>query len=209
MDYPLSQRIVALDADGVLVDFDQHWREAAEFAIKRPLVKLQDVHDFRGRYGLSREEYHAAWDRFNSIGGWADIPVYAHTEVLVTELRHYGLHPMVLTSIPEKYAVQRRHNLKQWFAPEDIHCVGDSLQAPARKAQMLRKWQALAFLDDNPENTNVSVNSVPLCVMLDRKYQDLPEPTHGVTVIDDPLDFLLQVETLLERTSKALVSGKG
>jgi len=208
MDHPLNRRIVALDADGVLVDFDQHWRKAAESAIKRPLVKLQDVHDFRDRYGLSREEYHAAWGRFNAMGGWADIPVYAHTEVLVAGLRHQGLHPMVLTSIPEKYAAQRRQNLKQWFAPEDIHCVGNSPQAPAMKAQMLRKWQALAFLDDHPENTNVSVDSVPLCVMLDRKYRDLPEPVHEVAVIDDPLDFLLQVETLLERTSKALVSLK-
>jgi hypothetical protein len=71
------------------------------------------------------------------------------------------------------------------------------------KANVLRDLGAVAFLDDHPANINAALYAVSLPVLLDRGYKDLEATEYGVTVIDDPMDFPVLVESLLKRTGRA------
>ena len=40
-------RIVALDVDGVLTDFDAHWRQCAEHTLGRVIPRISEDHQLR------------------------------------------------------------------------------------------------------------------------------------------------------------------
>ncbi|MEY2340932.1 hypothetical protein AB4090_02345 [Acidithiobacillus sp. IBUN Pt1247-S3] len=210
-------RVVALDVDGVLGDFETHWRKCAEKVLGHALAKANDLHNMGSRYGLACEEVDAVWRAFHATE-WASLPLYEHAFDLVLALEDLGCQVWAVTSIDERHRAARAESLRGLIPDGRIVCVGHTAPASA-KATVLRNLGALAgrnplagrepvaFLDDHPANTNAALGVVNLSVLLDRGYQGLEAPEYGVTVIDDPMDFPVLVEQLLRRTS--LVAGQG
>ena len=197
---------IALDVDGVLGDFERHWRECAEETLGHALPKVNEQHSMGLRYGLTRGEVDAVWRAFHEgpLKGatrWADLPLYEHSVELVLALEDLGCAVWAVTSIDERHQSARAESLAGLIPVGRIVCVGHDAP-PSAKAAALRKLNAAAFLDDHPANVNAAIGAVTLPVLLDRGYHGLDAPETGVTVIDDALDFPVLVESLLERTGR-------
>ncbi len=192
--------IAVLDVDGILADFEGHWRQCAELILGRAIPKVSEDHHLRARYALSAKEYDLVWQAFHETE-WASVPLYDHASELVLTLEDMGCTVWAVTSIDVRHRVARAESLDGLIPPARIVCVGHAAPASA-KAAVLQDLGAVAFLDDHPANANAAIGSVPLSVLLDRGYHGLEAPEYGVTVIDDPMDFPVLVEQLLKRTGK-------
>jgi FMN phosphatase YigB (HAD superfamily) len=207
-----ASSVVALDVDGVLGDFETHWRECAEEVLGcrlqgRPLLKVNEQHSMGLRYGLSNKEVDAVWrvfheDPLHGASRWADLPLYHHAPELVLALEDLGCMVWAVTSIDVQHRAARAESLAGLIPAGRIVCVGHAAPASA-KTDVLRDLGAVAFLDDHPANANAALGLVSLPVLLDRGYHGLEAPEYGVTVIDDVMDFPVLVEQLLRRTGRA------
>ncbi len=203
MSYP----VVALDVDGVLSDFEGHWMRCAGRILGRDIQKQSDQYDLMCRFGLTKKEFDAVWDSFHATE-WGNVPLHAHAQNLVFELEDIGCEVWSVTSIDAKHHEVRAESLAGLIPYERIICVGTSQQlgghgvVGAQKASVLQSLGAVAFLDDQPDNANAAANVVDLSVYLDLKYQGLGAVDPRVTVIDDPMDFPVLVENLLNRTRR-------
>ncbi|MHB9043145.1 hypothetical protein [Acidithiobacillus sp.] len=197
----MNRILVALDVDGVLGDFETHWRQCAEEVLGRGIPRVNEDHHLRTRYALTGQEYDAVWCAFHE-DRWADMPLYDHASELVLALEDLGCTVWAVTSIDERHRAARAESLSGLIPDGRIVCVGDNAPASA-KANVLRDLDAVAFLDDHPANANEAINVVGLPVLLDRGYHGLEAPEYGVTVIDDVMDFPVLVESLLKRTGRA------
>ncbi len=193
-------RIVALDVDGVLTDFDAHWRQCAERVLGRIVAQVHEDHQLRTRYGLNRQECDAVWRAYHD-DEWSRLPLYVHAADLIYALEDLGCTIWAVTSIGVRHWESRARSLHGLIPAKRILCVGHAASA-SEKADVLHYLDAVAFLDDHPANASRAVSSVLLSVLLDRGYKGLEAPDHGVTVIDDPMDFPVLVEQLLRRTGR-------
>ena len=198
-------RIIALDVDGVLTDFDAHWRQCAEHTLGRAIPQINEDHQLRTRYGLTWQECDAVWRNYHD-DEWFRLPLYNHAADLIYALEDLGCTVWAVTSIDVQHRVARAESLAGLIPSGRIICVGHAAPASA-KDNVLRDLGAVAFLDDHPANASraaasMAVSSVLLSVLLDRGYKGLEAPDHGVTVIDDPMDFPVLVEQLLWRTGR-------
>ena len=203
-------RIVALDVDGVLTDFDAHWRQCAEQVLGRVVPQVHEDHQLRTRYGLNQQECDAVWRAYHD-DEWSRLPLHVHAADLIYALEDLGCTVWAVTSIDVRHHADRARSLHGLIPARRILCVGHA--ATARdKTDVLRHLEAVAFLDDHPANANRAApgrdapgraaGSVLLSVLLNRGYQGLEAPEYGVTVIDDPMDFPVLVEQLLRRTER-------
>lgn len=196
---------IALDVDGILTNFDAHWRQCAERVLERAIPQVSEDHCLQKRYALTRKEYDAVWDAYHA-DEWHRTTLYDHASELVLALEDLGCTIWAVTSIDERHRAARAESLAGLIPAGRIVCVGHAAPASA-KADVLQDLGAVAFLDDHPANANAAIGSVSLSVLLDRGYHGLEAPEYGVTVIDDPMDFPVLVEQLLRRTG--LAAGKG
>ena len=192
--------IAVLDVDGILTDFDSHWRQCAELVLGRTIPKVSEDHHLRVRYALSAKEYDVVWQAFHETE-WAKVPLYDHASELVLTLEDLGCTVWAVTSIDVQHRVARAESLDGLIPPARIVCVGHAAPASA-KAAILQDLGVIAFLDDHPANANAALGVVSLPVLLDRGYEGLEAPEYGVTVIDDAMDFPVLVEQLLRRTGR-------
>ena len=196
-----ASSVVALGVDGVLGDFETHWRECAEEVLGRDIPRVNEDHHLRTRYALTGQEYDAVWCAFHE-DRWPDLPLYGHASELVLALEDLGCTVWAVTSIDVRHRAARAESLAGLIPAGRIVCVGQDAPANA-KAGVLQDLGAVAFLDDHPANVNAALGVVSLPVLLDRGYHGLEAPEYGVTVIDDPMDFPVLVEQLLKRTGRA------
>lgn len=192
---------IALDVDGILTNFDAHWRECAEEVLGCPVIQHNEQHSMGLRYGLFKKDVDAVWDAFHR-SKWASVPLYDHASELVLALEDLGCTVCAVTSIDVQHRAARAESLAGLIPAGRIVCVGHAAPASA-KADVLQDLGAVAFLDDHPANVNAALGVVSLPVLLDRGYHGLEATEYGVTVIDDPMDFPVLVESLLKRTGRA------
>ncbi len=198
--------VVALDIDGILLDFEGHWTNCARRILDWPdLKKLNEAYHLHDRYGISKADAHRVWDRFHHKVEWANVPLYDHARDLVYALEDMGCQVWAVTSIRAEFHQARVDSLCGLLPAGRVICVNPH-HAPTEKGAALRRIDAVAFLDDLPDNANAALSVVRLSVLLDRCYQGLEAPEYGVTVIDDAMDFPVLVETMLERTRLAPVT---
>ena len=174
-------RIVALDVDGVLADFDGHWRQCAELVLGLVVPQVHEDHQLRTRYGLNRQECDAVWRDYHD-DEWSRLPLYAHAADLVYALEDLGCQVWAVTSIDVRHRAALAESLSGLIPAGRIVCVGHAASASA-KADVLRDLGAVAFLDDHPANINAAMYAVNLSVLLDRGYHGLEATEYGVTVI--------------------------
>ncbi|MDD2746439.1 MAG: hypothetical protein PHG39_02675 [Acidithiobacillus ferrooxidans] len=190
--------VVALDVDGILTDFDAHWRQCAEHVLDRVIPQVSEEHHLWMRYALASQEYDAVWDAYHA-DEWHRLPLYLHAADLVNALEDLGCQVWAVTSVDHCHAAARTESLAGLIPAQRVVCVGHA--APSdEKAEVLHHLGAVAFLDDHPANVNAALGTVLVSALLDRGYKGLEAPEHGVTVIDDAMDFPVLVEQMLKRT---------
>ncbi len=188
--------VVAVDVDGVLLDFDSAWVSCAQEALRRPVVFVRHAWDMARRYGLDAEEAHQVWAAFHKNGWWGRIEPYPYAWELLDALRRLGCDVVAVTNADAPYASERAVTLGGLVDERKIFMLGRSA-SPDQRVELLKQLHTRAFLDDLPENANAAALYVPASALLYRQYADREEPSDGVTVIDDPLDFAPVLEGML------------
>ncbi|MDD5279534.1 HAD family hydrolase [Acidithiobacillus sp.] len=196
----ITNSVVALDIDGILLDFEGHWTDCARRVLDWPdLKKLNESYQLHDRYGLPKADAHHVWDTFHHEVQWANVPLYDHARDLVYALEDMGCQVWAVTSIRAEFHQARVDSLCGLLPVGRVICV-DPHHAPIEKVAALHRIGAVAFLDDHPDNANAAASVVGLSALLDRRYTGLEVPTSDVVVIDDPMDYPVLVETMLRRT---------
>lgn len=182
----MTNGLVVLDGDGVLWDYDRHFRVIASQVLGREINKVKDVHLLEHRYNITTDERTLVQEAFDSE--WYNVPELPHAQALVDAIKSLNYDIILLTAIPEEAAILRRRRVQDlgWDF-KDVIAVPLACAAES-KARVIKELNPVAFLDDNPEY--VSNCFCDVTVLLHLGYADLKNSGDHVTVIDDPMDFV-------------------
>lgn len=196
----MSNGLVVLDGDGVLWDYDQHFKVVASRTLGRDVHKVMDVHLLEYRYNISSEEKALVQKAFEDE--WYNIPELPHAQALVEGVKSLDYDIVLLTAIPESAGDHRRRRVSDlgWDF-KDVITV-PLLGAAESKGRVVKDLNPVAILDDNPENVSRCFCDLP--VLLHLGYNDLSRPEDHVTVIDDPMDFVVILDDYTRRTNMSM-----
>ena len=144
--------LLALDADGVLLDYNLAYAAAWERAFGvRPVE--QDPHAYWAseRFGLSRLD-DAAMQHFRShfdAGFWAEVPVLPGAVEACVALADAGYELVCVSALPPDFAEARLGNLRaHGFPIERVIATGHESTERSPKADAINALAPLAFVDD-------------------------------------------------------------
>lgn len=159
-----TQRI-ALDADGVILNFDVAWRRTGSALLGRELFSQAMVYDFSRRYGLSAEEEARVWDVFHQQEGIRRTPALPGAIDAVAALCAAGYDVHIVTAISPEHQAQRMDCLQRLGLPDiPVHCVG----AGGRKEDLLRWLSPGAYVDDRIKHLHEAERAgIPVRIWLD------------------------------------------
>lgn len=138
---------IALDCDGVLLNFDQSFARVASDVLKRQVAKLNNRYELDTRYGLSMHDFQYAWDALDDHEhGWRNMILLPGAVEAVRTLQAQGASIHLVTGIHARLSEQRLANLlAHTIEVESIHCVGDGKSS---KTSVLRDLKPVGFVDD-------------------------------------------------------------
>lgn len=136
----------ALDADGVLLDFNGGFLQVAQEVLGRPLRQLSNAYRMSPRYGITQAERNQVWlEMIHHPSGWRNLPPIPGAIEAVARLRAWGLRIQVVTAIPTALIDLRMANFEQHgLVIDGIDCVGD---APSKRPFLIPR-RPLMFVDD-------------------------------------------------------------
>lgn len=167
---------VALDCDGVLLDFVSHFKNIGHAALGRPLEDLCNVYDLTKRFGLSNDERSKIMNLLNTDSGWSDLPDLPGAISSAISLQEAGHRVIVVTAIDEAHKMSRLFNLATYgFRPDEIYCIGS--HSGHTKADVYKEEQPHAVVDDrlvylNEAKTTIVRQEVELVWVNDEIPQD-------------------------------------
>lgn len=193
--------IVALDVDGVILDFDLGWRRVAEDCLGRPLTCNPRIYTLKDRYALSTRELYRVWLAFDRQQAWTRLPPVAGAVAAVRRLlADHDVH--LVTAIPRGLRRDREINLQAIGLPGlPVHCVGVNVLGRAGcKVRTLATLRPQVYVDDRLAHLHEALAAgVPHLGLVDTGIdQGVDRPDHPI-VCHDRLDTVL--EALLPRIS--------
>jgi phosphoglycolate phosphatase-like HAD superfamily hydrolase len=189
-----SKKIIALDGDGVLLDFHSAYRLAWEraFGVLPDIVDHQaywamDRYDVRRLEGEERKRFADCFDHVH----WSSLPALPGAVDACHRLNDAGYELVCVTAIPAEFEDARMANLRQaGFPIERIIATPMSVYGDSPKVVALTELKPLAFVDDYlpffagiPSEVhaalilrepNGSPNVGPELENIDSQHQDLP-----------------------------------
>jgi phosphoglycolate phosphatase-like HAD superfamily hydrolase len=148
----MSKGIIALDADGVLLDYDiayaGAWHKAFGVYPKErdPLAYWPiDRWEVERLEGERLEQFRRAFD----AEFWSSIPPVPGAVEACRALAHAGFELVCVTALPAEFRQAREQNLRAHGFPIDVVHATDNVATPASpKADTLNTLRPLAFVDD-------------------------------------------------------------
>ncbi|MBX3655628.1 MAG: HAD family hydrolase [Ramlibacter sp.] len=189
----MSRGIIALDADGVLLDYGLAyagaWQRAfGTYPLERDPLAYWPIDRWQVEHleGALLDKFRGAFDsKF-----WASIPAVPGAIQACEQLAAAGFELICVTALPEEFREARERNLHEHGFPIDmVHATGNIATPASPKADTLNTLRPVAFVDDflpyvvgvNAEihralitrAVNGSPNSGELLVHTDSKHTDL------------------------------------
>jgi FMN phosphatase YigB (HAD superfamily) len=194
--------IVVFDLDGVLLDFESAWAQCAAWDLAGPIRKVSDAYDLQERYALSSREYRRVWQAFHRSSWWERVQTCTSAWDTICNVEAAGASIWAVTNVNAQWVHARAISLGGLIPSGRIICLGEHASAHHR-AEILETLHAQAFIDDRVANANAAVGIIAAPVLLHHGYQGQEEPAHGVTVIDDLLDFPVVIDSLFKAARSA------
>lgn len=147
---------IILDADGVLLDYNEQMAKICELVYGRKFPKVAHAHHFKNAYGLelTKDELKRVYAYFD-VQGWTSMPALPKT-IEATQLLHSMGHQLVcLSSMPPRFVEDRKNNFKLLGMPIDEVIGSDrdeKLSHINPKAQHLIELAPDIFVDDQLRN---------------------------------------------------------
>ncbi len=165
--------IIALDVDGVLLDFHQSYRLAWQRAfgelpeLKDPLAYWpMDRWNVRRLEGKEISQFRASFDQ----DLWATIPALPGALAACHQLKNAGYELVCVTAVPRQFLDARIQNLHDaGFPIQSVIATAQEGVEVSPKAQALKELSPVAFVDDY----------LPF-------LRGLPAEIHAALVVRDP-----------------------
>jgi beta-phosphoglucomutase-like phosphatase (HAD superfamily) len=189
----MGKGIIALDADGVLLDYGLAYAVAWERAFGQyPRERDPQAYWPMDRWEVERlegerlERLRRAFDE----DFWASIPPVPGAVDACRALADAGHELVCVTALPEEFRAARERNLRLYGFPIDlVHATGHESTSVSPKAETLKSLKPCAFVDDYLpyfvgvdgqihralilRGVNGSPNEGPLMAHADSQHEDL------------------------------------
>ncbi|MBN6739019.1 hypothetical protein JKG47_00375 [Acidithiobacillus sp. MC6.1] len=195
-----TRPVVAVDLDGVVLDFKASWQECASWTCHKKIAKVSDDYDLALRFGMSALEHQNTWRAFHA-DWWDRVEPYPETFEWIHTLERAGTTIIGITNVDARHQISRARSLCGIIPEGRIFCLGHNASSTIR-ANILRKLNAKAYIDDLPTNANAAYPVVPVTVLLNRNYANIEQPQAGITIVDDAHDFLEVASAVLSLYSE-------
>lgn len=145
--------LIAIDADGVLVNYHAGYAKAWKRAFAETLETIDpDGYTTRDRFGVrrldkaGRDELRAAMDETF----WSALPAIDGALEACTTLHNAGYRLVCVSAVKEKYRDARAQNLRDLGFPlEAVYAAPkDGIVTESPKAAILEELKPIAFVDD-------------------------------------------------------------
>lgn len=187
-----SHKTIAIDADGVILDFLKQWEVAAMKLFNRAIARQSPDYELAARYGMSSEEKSKLWQFFYEDGHWTSIPALPGAVEAVHALLEANYDVHVVTSITPDILESRKTNFRKiGLIDIPVHCVD------GRKYGKLLDLKPLMFVDDNPLHIEEAhAAGVPRIIHVPNHHEDYYHPlaTRHCLSLKEAVDILLSNE---------------
>lgn len=147
-----NSKLIALDADGVLLDYNLAYASAWERAFgKRPILRNAQAYWAFDRWEVPRlgfalrEQLRSAFD----AQFWATVPALDGAVAACQRLREAGWDLVCVSAVKPQFADARLANLQaHGFPIERVFATSNQATDKSPKAQALEELQPVAFVDD-------------------------------------------------------------
>lgn len=152
MNATTTNRLIALDADGVLLDYNRAYATAwaRAFGIAPGLKNAQaywaiDRWDVERLSGERLDRFRASFDE----SFWSNVPAIDHAVNACHRLRDAGWDLVCVSALKPQFADARLANLRQHGFPiERVIATSNDATSGSPKARALVELQPVAFVDD-------------------------------------------------------------
>jgi len=183
---PSKGIVIALDVDGVLLNFDDHWQSCAQECLQRQLPRISESYSLTKRFGISKEEKALVWERFIDDGWMATVPPYPSSQRMIYDLHELGASIWAVSSVSATSYLDRCKSLSGLISPARLLCVGSPETRPS-KVSALKQIGAHIMLDDLAIHLEDAKNTVRYPVLMERGYAEFSNwhPRHVVRTHDE------------------------
>lgn len=175
--------IIAIDADGVMLDYNAAFAVVFEKAFGRKL-ELVDAAAFHatnqwGLAAMSPEEKSAFYEAADQHGIWRSMPAFPGAVQAVQKLHDMGYEMVCVTSMPTEHGPDRLANLKALGFPIERVIATHRHGNENPKKAPIEELAPVFFIDDLLKNFEGIQAPGTKLVYLDRGYSDAPNARHG------------------------------
>lgn len=165
----LGNKKIVLDADGVMLNFNDRFRKHASEVLNRDIIEVCKSYDLSVKLGITKEEFDYVWETFGSMGCWKDLDPLPGAKEAIQYFRSEGYDIYVVTGIDEMFKADRLENLMNavGLIPTEIYCVG---HGRTYKDVQIDIIEPVLFVDDRLEQLHTNQN-VPLLVWVDHQEE--------------------------------------
>lgn len=142
---------IALDVDGVLLDFMPAFDKAAEIVLGRKISVQQDEdkmdhYYLKNRIQEPQERIDEILEYMQTSRMYAQLEAFKGVKEAIDKIKSANFEIYIVTALPEKAKEMRLENLKNVLnlVPKEIFCVGMGLS----KAEVLEQLRPDVFIDD-------------------------------------------------------------
>ncbi len=177
---------IAIDVDGVLLDFDGAWKLHAGLALHRRLTRVSSAYDLGERYGLTPAEVTLGWQKFHELHGWGgctDLP--GAVEAVKTQISK-GAELHVITAMNPKAMDWRIRRLRELGISGRLHVPPRKVYRSAYgnwdKGPLLRRIRPAFYADDQWPHCRVARDAgVTFVARIHAEHDGHGEPVTGIT----------------------------
>lgn len=152
----MGHPLVAVDADGVLLNYEHHYRHLAEVALGRSFDREIDPEADHAaeRYGIPRNP--ETWAKLAPLfaqGGWRTLPALPGAVEAARLLQEQDVRLVCVSCLPEEFAIDRAENLMALgIHVDDVIAVGAGAAGENPKRAVLESLAPDVFVDDWASN---------------------------------------------------------
>ncbi|MDR7927102.1 hypothetical protein RIE95_08945 [Acidithiobacillus thiooxidans] len=139
-----QRRHYALDADGVIFDFDAAWRACASVLLSTDLTVQSPAYCLQDRYGLSNRDVQKVWTAWNLNRMWRRVPAFPQVVDGLRMLLDMQHDVTIITLLPDAKAGEDRRIALNMLGLHQVHLVTVS----ASKREALRQCRPDFYADD-------------------------------------------------------------
>lgn len=182
-------RILAFDADQVLLDFCGHWQKCAEEVLEREVHELSQEFSLNRKFGLEQKDANKVWLVFNTPERWGSIPLLDGVDDMLDGLLGFRCQIHVITSVPNIAVKARLDFFADRFPGISVHQAESldksKLNGAPTKFQWLRMIAPEFYADDRWQHCREAVDAgVPSVFRVHGGHHGDGAPLHGIPVVN-------------------------